>query len=115
MMDSVVVLLVCSNIVMATLAGYYACCAINRMGRDTDPWVRWSYVAKAGGAACQVAGGFDFIAGTSIAWPWLLLAGVVAWNGGVTGIFFAGRRRCDCQDCAMRKPHPIKIHTKETT
>lgn len=87
------------NAVASLVALWYGLCAINAMSRDTRHSVRWAFVAKASGYFTQVAATVDFFHGEALAWPWLLLVGVILANAGTAALYLVNRRRCGCEHC----------------
>lgn len=101
---SVTVMALMAALAAATaIALWHNVAVVNKMGPKTHHGVRASYVLKATGQFVLLLACFDYLHGDPIAWPWLLLTGVVIANAGTALLHGVTRRVCQCPDCPMRR------------
>lgn len=79
--------LIFANTIGAGVAMWFCLCALSRMSPYSSEVIRWAYILKGMGLFIQFLATIDFLYGTPMAWPWLLLTGVLTANAG-TGVLY---------------------------
>lgn len=95
----------------AAVCAYYGIAAINAMGPATRLWIRYGFIGKTSGYAAIVLADIDYLHGQALAWPWLLLIGLIFAAGGTAVIYLANHRACYCPLCpGRRRKAPDFLH-----